>query len=146
MPPLPIVLDTNVVLDMLVFDDAFSRPLAEALTSGELVAWADERTLTELGYVLSRPGFALGAAAQQALLARYRGLVRMAPEDAQASLPELPRCKDRSDQKFLVLAARAGATWLISKDKQLLQLAGRQGLPFLILTPRRAVQHLVALR
>jgi putative PIN family toxin of toxin-antitoxin system len=142
-PPRPVVLDTNVVLDMLFFDDPVVRPLAAAVTAGTLIAWADVHTLTELERVLAYTSFALDVAAQQALHARYRSLVRVVPEDPDAPLPTLPRCRDRDDQKFLRLAARVGDCWLVSKDKQLLSLADRSGLPFSILTPKQAVQQLL---
>jgi len=131
-----------VVLDLLVFDDPAVRPLAPALASGALTAWADEATLAELEYVLAYPSFALDEAARRTLLARYRSLVRVAPEDLGMPPPPLPRCRDRDDQKFLVLAARVGAHWLVSKDKRVLALAGRHGLPFDILTSRRMAERL----
>jgi uncharacterized protein len=140
--PLPLVLDTNVVLDMLVFDDPLVRPLAHALAAGEASAWADEDTLTELELVLAYPTFQLDEAARRAAHDRYRSLVRLAPAEANAPLPPLPRCRDRDDQKFLVLTARAGAAWLVSKDKRVLSLADRSGLPFVILSPKQAVQRL----
>lgn len=152
MPPptsLPVVLDTNVVLDLLVFDDPYTRPLATALESGALTAWADADTLAELGYVLAsrnfRPG--LDAAARQAAFERYQATVRRVTGVEGTLVPELPRCRDRDDQKFLLLAARARAAWLVSKDKRVLSLADRRGLPFLILTPKQAgerAQELVA--
>ncbi|QRK07067.1 PIN domain-containing protein [Archangium violaceum] len=136
-PPLSLVLDTNVALDLLVFDDPAVRPLVRALEAGEATAWADGETLAELEYVLAYPSFALDEAARRAAQERYRGLVRIVEGDLDATLPPLPRCRDRSDQKFLVLAARARATWLVSKDKRLLSLADRPGLPFGILTARQ---------
>jgi len=54
----------------------------------------------------------------------------------------LPRCKDPDDQKFLELAARTGANLLVSKDKALLRLARKPGLPFRIATPANAVAAL----
>jgi uncharacterized protein len=141
--PLSVVLDTNVVLDLLVFDDPFARPLARALATGELIAWADGETLGELEHVLPLPTFKLDAQARRAVLGRYRGLVRLA-SGASCALPELPRCRDRDDQKFLLLAARVGATWLVSKDKRVLSMAGHSALSFEILTPRQAAQGLPA--
>lgn len=140
--PLPVVLDTNVVLDMLVFDDPVTRPLAEALAQGALTAWANAEILLELERVLTLPGFKLDGDAQRTIQARYRGLVRLASEASPTSLPELPRCRDRDDQKFLVLTAHAGAAWLVSKDKRLLSLADRHGLPFAILSPKQATEEL----
>jgi predicted nucleic acid-binding protein len=40
----------------------------------------------------------------------------------------LPRCRDADDQKFLELAAAAGARYLVSKDQALLELAPRVSL------------------
>lgn len=140
--PLPLVLDTNVVLDMLVFDDPVVRPLADGLAAGELHAWVDRETLGELEWVLAFPTFKLDEAARKAALERYRRLVRLASEEPPATLPPLPRCRDRADQKFLLLTARVGAAWLVSKDKQVLSLADRRDLPFAILTPRQAAQRL----
>lgn len=140
--PLPLVLDTNVVLDMLVFDEPTVRPLAQALAAGELIAWADEATLRELELVLAYPSFALDEAARHAARARYQSLVRVAPEDMGMPPPPLPRCRDRDDQKFLVLAARVGASWLVSKDKRVLALAGHKDVPFDILTSRRMAERL----
>ncbi len=140
--PLPVVLDTNVVLDLLVFDDPITRPLAEALAQGALVAWADEETLLELQRVLTLSTFKLDEARQRDIYARYERLVRRAPAGASGPLPELPRCRDRDDQKFLLLTARAGAAWLVSKDKRVLSLADRHGLPFTIFSPKQAVERL----
>ncbi len=140
--PVPVVLDTNVVLDLWVFDDATVRPLARALEAGTVTAWADEGTLRELEYVLAYPSFGLEAAARRRVLDVYRGLVRVAPEALDAPLPTLPRCRDRDDQKFLVLAARVGAAWLVSKDKRVLSMADRHGLPFTILSPRQVAERL----
>ncbi len=140
--PVPVVLDTNVVLDLWVFDDATVRSLAHALEAGTVTAWADEGTLRELEYVLAYPSFGLDAAAQRRVLDVYRGLVRVAPEAPDAPLPTLPRCRDRDDQKFLVLAARVGAAWLVSKDKRVLSMADRHGLPFTILSPRQVAERL----
>jgi putative PIN family toxin of toxin-antitoxin system len=140
--PLPVVLDTNVVLDLLVFDDPTTRPLAEALAQGTLIAWADEETLRELRQVLTLPIFKLDEARQRDVYARYERLVRQTSTAAPGSVPELPRCRDRDDQKFLLLTAHAGAAWLVSKDKRVLSLADRHGLPFTIFSPKQAVERL----
>ncbi|ABF90658.1 PIN domain protein [Myxococcus xanthus DK 1622] len=142
--PLPVVLDTNVVLDLFVFDDPYTRPLAEALAARTLTAWTDADTLAELGYVLASRNFqpGLGAPHRTAAFERYRAQVHMAPSAESVPTPSLPRCRDRDDQKFLSLAARAGAAWLVSKDKRVLSMADRAGLSFAILTPRQAVARL----
>ncbi|MDC0711572.1 putative toxin-antitoxin system toxin component, PIN family [Stigmatella sp. ncwal1] len=148
MPPssptpdsLSVILDTNVVLDMLIFDDPLARALSEALSADQLTAWADRDTLTELERVLTFRDFPRAGVNRHAVFERYRALVRLAPEPG-APGPEVPRCRDRSDQKFLELAARTGAHWLVSKDRQVLCMADRPGLPFDILSPRQASQRL----
>jgi putative PIN family toxin of toxin-antitoxin system len=144
---LPVVLDTNVVLDLLVFDDPHTRPLLAALEAGTLTAWADAETLAELGYVLASRNFqpGLDEASRRSAFERYQARVRRVDVAEGTVIPELPRCRDRDDQKFLLLAARAKAAWLVSKDKRVLSLADRHGLPFLILTPKQAVQRAQAL-
>ncbi|WP_347402422.1 putative toxin-antitoxin system toxin component, PIN family [Corallococcus macrosporus] len=137
-----VVLDTNVVLDVFVYDDAFTRPLKEALRSGALTAWADRHTLKELALVLAYPSFKLTSDAQRAVRDAYGALVQVA--DGEGTPVALPPCRDRDDQKFLALAARAGAAWLVSKDKRVLSMGGGRRLPFDVLTPRRASQVLEA--
>lgn len=137
-----VVLDTNVVLDVFVFDDVFTRPLKEALRSGALMAWADRHTLKELALVLAYPSFKLTAEAQRTVRDAYGAFVRVA--DGEGSPVELPPCRDRDDQKFLELAARAGASWLVSKDQRVLSMGGGRRLPFDVLSPRRASQVLEA--
>lgn len=131
-----VVLDTNVVLDVFVFDDVFTRPLKEALHSGAVTAWADRHTLKELALVLAYPSFKLTADAQRAVRDAYGALVRIA--DGEGAPVELPPCRDRDDQKFLELTARAGAAWLVSKDQRVLSMGGGRRLPFEILSPRKA--------
>lgn|SRR5215217_3661704 len=145
-PPLPVVLDTNVVLDLYVFEDPALRVLHRALEAGTLVAWAEDSTLAELGFVLASRHFLPGRylEARSTALERYRASVKVLPPEVSGPSLELPRCKDRDDQKFLLLAARAGAAWLVSKDKRVLSMADRRELPFVILTPRQTVARLEA--
>ena len=52
----------------------------------------------------------------------------------QAELAQLPRCRDRDDQKFLEAALAARAGFLVTKDRALLDLARRVA-PFRIVSP-----------
>ncbi|WP_338867649.1 putative toxin-antitoxin system toxin component, PIN family [Myxococcus stipitatus] len=143
-PPLSVVLDTNVVLDLYVFEAPATRALREALEEGRVVAWVDEGTLLELGYVLASRNFLPGrqVEARGTALERYRACARLLREGEGGAVPNLPRCRDRDDQRFLVLAARSQATWLVSKDKRVLSMADRRDLPFSILTLRQALTRL----
>ena len=67
-------------------------------------------------------------AAQQSLLARYQQQSSVCDASGEENYP-LPRCRDRDDQKFLILAARCHADLLITRDKQVLRLARHRHLP-----------------
>ncbi|SDH76393.1 putative toxin-antitoxin system toxin component, PIN family [Paraburkholderia phenazinium] len=130
-PALRVVLDSNVWIDILVFDDPHTRPIRAALESGALVALIDARCLAELTYVLDYPQFAKREVDKSAALATVTRLAqRVEPQPTPAETPAdnarpLPKCKDRDDQKFLELAHAAQADWLVSKDRAVLKLARR---------------------
>ncbi len=139
---LRIVLDTNVVLDLFHWANTDAVPIMAALEAGQIECLVDERTLDELQRVLTYPQLKLTPEMIAERWARYRGLVQLIPA---GEAPPLPRCQDRDDQKFLELAARAGADLLVSKDKALLKLRGRSKLTFQILKPAPASALLQAL-
>lgn len=136
-----LVLDTNIVMDMLHFANPHTAPLLAALTAGRCTAFTDRDCLAELERVCAYPAFALDAAAQSALLARYREFVLIDEAGEDAATVALPRCRDPDDQKFLILAARCRADLLITRDKLLLRLASHRRLPppFRILTAEAAL-------
>jgi putative PIN family toxin of toxin-antitoxin system len=126
-----VVLDSNVWIDILVFDDAATRPIHAALRSGALDAVIDARCLAELSRVLDYPQFTRRAVDKEEALASVARLsVMTPPAEPPAGAATLPRCKDRDDQKFLELAHSAGADWLVSKDRALLKLARRTARDF----------------
>ncbi|KVP60950.1 nucleotide-binding protein [Burkholderia ubonensis] len=126
-----VVLDSNVWIDILVFDDPATRPIRAALERGALIALIDGRCLTELEHVLDYPQFQARAVDKAAALATVARLAqRVEPPPVAADAPPLPKCKDRDDQKFLELARAAQAEWLVSKDRALLKLAKRTARDF----------------
>jgi putative PIN family toxin of toxin-antitoxin system len=133
-----LVLDTNVWLDWLVFDDATIAPLREAVAGGRAEVYMDEAADAELERVLA---YDLGkrsidAAAQATALAACRRVAhRVAAPAAGILRAQLPRCRDPHDQKFLELALAAQADVLVTKDQALLELARRK-LPFRIAPPQ----------
>jgi putative PIN family toxin of toxin-antitoxin system len=118
-----LVLDTNVVLDLVVFRDAGAAPLRAAIEAGRVTVLTSAECLTELRRVLDYPEFKLDEAAQAAacdwFVAHAEILETPDPE------PLLPRCRDADDQKFLDLAWIADVEHLVTKDKALLELARR---------------------
>ncbi len=123
-----IVIDTNVLLDLLFWHDASAEPLRLALEEGRLAAVFDDEALKEAAEVLGRPKFLAGddEAVFALLDAWSRNAQRVSEEAVAASAKTLTvRCRDPLDQKFLVLAAAAGASWLATKDKLLFK-AGKK--------------------
>jgi uncharacterized protein len=125
-----LVLDTHVWLEWLVFDDSRVATLRQAVEGGRARVFIDEACRAELERVL---GYPLGnrpvdAARCLAEVARLAVPVTCAPRAG------LPACRDPDDQKFLVLAASAGADCLVTRDRALLAL-DRHALSFRILVP-----------
>lgn len=123
-PPAPhrLVLDTNIVLDLLLFRDPSTGPLDQALRSGRALCVSNRPCLTELRRVLARAQFGLTSEARQQLLDDYLQLAHWTEPGCAPSASPLPRCADRDDQKFLELARDAGADFLVTKDRALLKL------------------------
>lgn len=141
---LRLVLDTNVVLDLLYWNDPAATPLLRAMSGGSASALTDRRCFEELQRVLRLDRFELDPAAQHALAQRYRGLCLWNETPAMPTRV-LPRCKDPHDQKFLELAHAAQADLLVTKDKALLALARRrQALGRLAIVAPPAAVRLVA--
>ncbi|WP_250534222.1 putative toxin-antitoxin system toxin component, PIN family [Caballeronia sp. AZ10_KS36] len=126
-PPhnLRVVLDSNVWIDILVFDDPATRPIRAALEARALDALIDARCLAELTYVLDYPQFVRMGIDKSAALATLGSLSRLVAPEASPDAPPLPKCRDRDDQKFLELAQASQADWLVSKDRAVLKLARR---------------------
>lgn len=124
-----VVLDTNVWLDLLVFDD----PAVRALRSASLEIVIDAACAAELERVLAYPlgKWSLPPQRRAACLEACRRMAHWVEPDGVA--PPLPRCEDADDQKFVELAAATGADALVTKDKALLKLRGR--VPFRIARP-----------
>lgn len=124
------VLDTNIVMDLLHFADPRTQALQRAIMRGALRCFTDRTCLSELERVSAYPQFKLDAAAQRALLERYRSFASACDSDSyQSEDYPLPRCRDSDDQKFLILALRCRADLLITRDRLLLKLARHRHLP-----------------
>jgi uncharacterized protein len=129
-----VVLDSNVWIDILVFDDPAIRPIRHALAAGTLVAIIDARCLDELCRVLDYPQFARYRVDKAGALDHVACVTTMFPAQtapvadhppATGPIRTLPLCRDRDDQKFLELSHAAGVDWLVTKDRALLKMARR---------------------
>ena len=123
-----LVLDTNIVLDMLVFRDPRTHALHAALfdepVMPDLLWLATAPMREELARVLAYPHIAVrlafhGLQAGQ-VLSQFDARARIVPV-----APKVPAtCKDPDDQKFIDLSVSHGAT-LLSKDKAVLCMRKR---------------------
>ena len=119
-----LVLDTNVVLDLLVFGDPSAAPVQAALDAGRLRWLATAGMREELVRVLGYPPIAArlaaaGLGAEQVL----HGFDRQACIVAAAARAPVA-CSDPDDQQFIDLAVQHACT-LLSKDGAVLALKRR---------------------
>ena len=118
------VLDTNIVLDLWVFDDPTSVLLRERLSEGEIQWLATAAMREELARVLHYPQIARRLAMRgmtaEAVLAHFDRHAQLQPDAPKAPYT----CKDADDQKFIDLAVHHTAA-LHSKDAQVLCMKNR---------------------
>jgi putative PIN family toxin of toxin-antitoxin system len=119
-----LVLDTNIVLDLFVYEDVASEPLRKALADRQTNWMATEKMREELSRVLAYPQIAKRLTARrlpaEAVLAMFDGRARIVPVAPKAPYT----CKDADDQCFIDLAAEHQTT-LLSKDAEVLCMAKR---------------------
>jgi len=126
-----LVLDTNVVLDWLVFDDLYMKPLRDGVRNRTVTLLSYPPAIDELHRVLGYKQLKLNAARQAELLAAYQECTLIPPLPVELSLQSLllpagfPRCRDSEDQHFLALAFHSKADALVSRDKAVLKLIKR---------------------
>ncbi|MDR7273192.1 putative PIN family toxin of toxin-antitoxin system [Pelomonas saccharophila] len=120
-----IVIDTQVVMDWLVFRDARVQALTSAVTSGALRWLVAPAMRDEIRHVLGR-GIAAAYAPDLAFIEAQFDAHALAVEAINPQ-PLAGRlvCRDPDDQKFIDLALATQARWLISRDKAVLALAKR---------------------
>jgi predicted nucleic acid-binding protein len=115
------VIDTNVLLDWLVFADPAVAGISAAIRGGALRWVATEAMLDELRHVLGRPPLQSRRPTDlEAAIAACCQLVAP-PPGAPARLV----CTDPDDQKFIDLALHRASPWLISRDRAVLKLGRR---------------------
>jgi len=120
-----VVLDTNAVLDWLVFGHPSCAGWTERFASGSVRWLASTAMRDELAHVLGR-GVAIGRTPDLAALwAAWERLAVPTEAVALAGAATRLRCTDADDQKFIDLALGHGARWLLSRDRAVLKLARR---------------------
>ena len=135
------VLDTNVVLDCFAFDGPLAKPLADSVRAGTIRVITTEECLAELARVLAYPKLKLDDAGRARGLARFRAVADVVPTRVVA---DVPRCRDRDDQKFLDLAAAERVQFLFSRDARVLATRAKMLRIFAvtIIEPKRWAEQL----
>ena len=134
------VIDTNIVLDLWLFEDPATIPLRAALQSGAISHLATDSMRDELERVLAYPHLVKRMAKSkilaQDILNRFDEHLLAAEPAAKA----LCTCKDPDDQKFIDLAV-AHAVPLLSKDKAILCMKKRLLQSGVVLNPTDISAH-----
>lgn len=123
-PPPPIVIDTNMVLDMLLFDVPEASHWLTAIQTQQLQWLTTSHMREELKRVLHYPHILARVHAYN----QHTQSILHAYDTHTHTTPSAPRCrytcKDADDQCFIDLAAHHQAT-LLSKDTQVGKLRKR---------------------
>ena len=115
-----LVLDTNVILDLLVFKDPSAEPLRLMLDAKTVDAVRSEASMLELIDVIQRPIFKLSKQEQDMILQAWESATRLLENTAIESAPFI--CRDLDDQIFLDMAYSIRPAVLFSKDLRVLEL------------------------
>jgi putative PIN family toxin of toxin-antitoxin system len=127
-----IVLDTNVLLDLFVFDDFRTLHLKQQLLEGKFKALATPVTLAEFADVIARPLFSLEQTKQEQIYLQWRTLATILEDKTLKKSPW--KCQDPDDQVFLDLAFTVKPCTLISKDNEVLRFASQATKEQIIIT------------
>ncbi|APB98624.1 putative toxin-antitoxin system toxin component, PIN family [Polynucleobacter asymbioticus] len=118
-----VVFDTNVLLDLFVFNDFRALHLKQALIEKRIDAVASPKTLEEFVDVIARPLFCLDKSNQNLIWAQWHTLSRVLNDSELMRAPW--QCQDPDDQVFLDIAFTVKPCVLMSKDNEVLKLANR---------------------
>ena len=131
-----VVFDTNVLLDLFVFNDFRALHLKQALIEGKIKALATPATLEEFTDVIARPLFSLDEVQQEQIRLQWHGLANVLQDQELIKAPWI--CQDPDDQVFLDLAFTAKPCILVSKDNEVLRFANKAVLEKVLITANYA--------
>lgn len=119
-----VILDTNIVLDVFVFNDPAAVPVRQALADKTHDWLATQAMRDELARVLAYPKIAVRLAfyklSADDVLAKFDQHTRRVGVAPKASVT----CSDADDQKFIDLAVQHRAL-LLSKDTDIMSMRKR---------------------
>ena len=115
-----LVLDTNVILDLLVFQDPAAEIIRIVLETKQMDAVRTEESMLELADVIQRTAFKLSKEEQEIILQAWESSTRLLENTAIEQAPFA--CRDPDDQVFINLAFSVRPALLLSKDLRVLEL------------------------
>ena len=124
LPATPVVLDTNIVLDLFIFKDAETQTLSGALSQSKFAWLATAVMRAELERVLGYPKIAKRMAFYGISAKEVLGKFDAGTHTLEVPAKTSATCKDPDDQKFIDLAVAHSAI-LLSKDQAVLCMAKR---------------------
>lgn len=127
-----VIFDTNVLLDIFVFNDFRAIHIRAALVDKQINALATPKTIEEFADVISRPLFSLDQSTQGQILNEWRKLATIIEDETLISAPW--KCQDPDDQVFLDLAHTSKPCVLLSKDNELLKLAKKAAVESILIS------------
>lgn len=124
--PHRVILDTQIVMDWLVFDEPRVMPIIALVESRHLLWTATPAMQAEMLHVLGRGVAARYEPDLTRIQAAFAGHCELVEEPVLGM--GRPRCSDEDDQKFIDLGlhlASLAPTTLISRDRAVLKVAKR---------------------
>jgi putative PIN family toxin of toxin-antitoxin system len=115
-----LVLDTNVILDLLVFKDPAIEPIRLALDTKQVDAVRTAASMAELIDVIGRPTFKLSQDDQETIVQAWESRSRLLENRVVEPAPFT--CRDPDDQVFIDMAYSLRPALLLSKDLRVLEL------------------------
>ncbi len=132
-----VVLDTNVIVSACLFKGSLSR-LVELWKRGDIVPCISKETFSELRMVLDYQKFALTSDEVKTIIED-----EILPYFDVVEIEEKVNgvCRDSFDDMFLSVAVSAGVPWIVTGDKDLLEL-GKYGVARIV-TPNEFLKRVV---
>jgi predicted nucleic acid-binding protein len=115
-----LILDTNVILDLLVFKDPSAEPIRLLLDAKQVDAVRTLASMVELIDVIGRPAFKISKEDQETIVQSWESSSRLLENTAIEPAPFT--CRDPDDQVFINVAYSVRPALLLSKDLRVLEL------------------------
>lgn len=132
---LRVVLDTNVVISALLFRAGRVSRVFDWVMAGRIIPLVSKETAGELVSVLAYPKFKLTPQEQRSV---FETFLQYSEVVATNGVERVPVCRDPHDVPFLAVAIKGEADYLVSGDRDLLEIESDVPLP--IITPERLLE------